>query len=136
MNLYDIAIARKLSGGSGGGGGGDVSLANVTLNATAPQGYTVDWWGIGGAYTPPFGEEDVSRYQQQENHSETTNTFPVILYQGVAYINTLDFFDTVHEVGFNLEEPILSDNVTFDSDYGRYVVTGDCTIGGNLTIFE
>lgn len=31
MNLYDIAIAKKLSGGGGGGGGGDFYTAEATL---------------------------------------------------------------------------------------------------------
>ena len=31
MNLYDIAIARKLSGGGGGGGSSDFTKAEVTI---------------------------------------------------------------------------------------------------------
>ena len=35
MDLYDIAVARKLSGGSGGGGGSsDFSTAEVTITIT------------------------------------------------------------------------------------------------------
>ena len=40
MNLYDIAIARKLSGGGGGGGSSDFSIATVSF--VIPEGNSME----------------------------------------------------------------------------------------------
>lgn len=41
MDLFDIAVAKKLSGGGGGGGGGDsdFSLVQVTIYNNAQNGF-------------------------------------------------------------------------------------------------
>lgn len=128
MNTLEQAVA---SGGAGGGSS-DLFLATVTLEGTAPQGYTVDWWSIHAVSTPQFGGERESRYVMNENYSETSSVFQVIVYEGTAYIDSVSYYDTTNEVGFILTDYVLSDNVTYDSENGRFVITGDCTIGGTL----
>lgn len=136
MNLYDIAIAKNLSGGGGGGGGGDASIATVTFDVTAQQGYEVGWWCITGIYTPPLGDDNDSKYRMNEFASETSNVFPLIMYKGIVYFGTFEFYDPVHDVGLYLENPVLFGGITYDDDTGRYIVTGDCTISGVVTPVE
>ena len=103
MDLYDVAVARKLSSGGGGGGGSsDFSTAEVTIS---------------GAYSHCYGAWALSEYEcsAYSLYSET-GTFPLILYKGKGVIE-LNARGSISTSGaIELDE----DNV--------YLVTGDCTI--------
>ncbi len=101
-DLFDIVIARKLSGG-GGGGSSDFSTATVT----ATYGHTIE--GAFYANFPPEAPiEGATIYQN--SMSDT-----LILYKGASLIS-ID--DPVQSISGNIQ----------DMGGGRYVVTGDCTI--------
>lgn len=71
MNLYDIAIARKLSGG--GGGSSDFSTAEVTITLSGSQPM------IMLPHTTEMGAFEGSFGLVQNN-----GTYSVILYKGLA----------------------------------------------------
>lgn len=102
-DLFDIVVARKLSGG--GGGSSDFSTANLTI--TKAEGKTVVW------KFPTIISDKlvVDNYVQQE----LTETHPVALYKGVLEIYA----------GEGLYS-IISGNVTEDD--GLFTITGDCSL--------
>ena len=104
MNLYDIAIARKLSGG--GGGGGDFSTATMTINGMIG--------GLSGALIAPYDyfETDTSFFTVEEGDSAYT----LILYKGKAVI----YLDAKGAISTSGSIELIED--------GMYFVTGDCTI--------
>lgn len=106
MDLFDIAIARKLSGGGGGGGGGDsdFSTAQVTFSGllTAP---------IYLAVAVEYEEDSMSAVGIDEE-----GTFSVILYKGMAY----GYYEGTGTV-------VGTGGVSVEND-GTIFVTGDGTI--------
>lgn len=135
-DLFDVVVARKLSGGGGGGGSSDFSTAQVTLNPTAPSGYEITWRSLFGISIPPYAENNNENYRMAEMTSETSNQFTILLYQSVGYFEGFDFYDEIHDVGLRIENPTLSENITWDSEIERYIVTGDCTISGLAAVSE
>ena len=117
-DLFDVVVARKLSGGGGGGGSSDFSAAEVTLfmSGTAgiflPEAYDFDppEGGVTNALNIVYSTGD---YQSGETHK-------VVLYKGklVLYRDSQYYADTVSVTG----------NAIYDSIGGRIVVSGDCTI--------
>lgn len=103
MNLYDIAVARKLSGGGGGGGSSDFSTATVTLNIDTECEMTAPIYN--GSYI-------MSKYVFT-NYSEV----PIVL----APQGTLILIDTSGTIS-------VSGNIISAGSDGVYGVTGDCTI--------
>ena len=109
MNLYDIAIARKLSGGGGGGGSSDFSTAEVTITNNSADYVELDLC---------YGYNDVVRgntveagVELDENDSITVDA---ILYKG----------------NFGTIAPMLNIVCTGGATYndGVLKITGDCTI--------
>ena len=99
MDLYDVAVARKLSSGGGGGGGSsDFSTAEVTVN------------GAGFIMAAFINNDNTIGAVSLENE-----TAPIILFKGKANLYTED---TVSEISGDIE----------DAGGGDYIVTGDCTI--------
>lgn len=120
MDLFDIAVARKLSGGSGGGGGGDsdFSTAQVTVTTTL-SAVDLDQCtcciesGELGEGSPSAIGDISSLYGGQD--ASTTKTYNVPLYKGGCIWS------------------ISNTNVSISGDivniFGpMYYITGDCTI--------
>ena len=112
MDLYDIAIAKKLSSG-GGGGSSDFSTAEVTLiNSSERDSY----------YSIAFLSVDSENgcYYEFTRHVETELTLTVPLYKGKA---KLPFsIDLITE-----DEPITTGGVSIDEGYDYIIITGDGT---------
>ena len=107
MDLYDVAVARKLSSGGGGGGGSsDFSTAEVTIGNSSANtiqmylAYCDDEFGV-SAIT------NLSRDDERE--------VIVPLYKGKA------------DCWFDSENVETTGNITDEGD-GYYTITGDCTI--------
>lgn len=102
-DLFDVVVARKLSGG-GGGGSGDFSIANVTFNN--PNGTT-------GYYSPyPFVTDNGISILNHEV-TETTETHSVALYKG-----KVEVYDTMISA--------VSGDASMENNL--VTITGDCTI--------
>lgn len=106
MDLFDLVVAKKLSGG-GGGGSSDFSLAQVTFVNRQSKSISVAC---------------VADSEEPNVHGSAPNPLPgsscqAILYKGVAYVFTspLDIAST-------------SGNIEYDENMNCYVITGDCTI--------
>lgn len=112
MNLYDIAIARKLSGG-GGGGGSDFSTATVTITNTL-SGQIKCRVAIAQEANPPFkphaGTQGVAPVLPGN-----TSSFTAILYQGYCTL----FAENANALSG-------TGNVTIMDTIAE--ITGDCTI--------
>lgn len=101
MDLYDIAVARKLSGGSGGGGGNsDFSTAEVTIIPPVPMP-VVGFWIV----DDEFGDTAIFI---------GTSTHTAILYKGQQVL----YFDDAPSAVSGAAE-IVDTSV---------LVKGDCTI--------
>lgn len=103
MDLYDIAIAKKLSGSGGGGGGGssDFSTANITVTANEPLISL-------GAFI--VNDEMVSLLEM-----DTSGTIQAVLYKGECHAS------------YEGESTIsVSGDITYN-DF-QFVITGDGTI--------
>lgn len=114
MDLYDVAIARKLSGGGGGGGSSDFSTAEVTITTNADILFY-------GAITVlddfAYGDASNTVISVRAGLPETYN---VIMYKGTAIlINSDDAAFTNVSLSGSLE--------LIDDDYA-IKVTGDGTI--------
>lgn len=105
MDLFDIAIAKKLSGGGGGGGGGDSDFSTAQVTVVNPQG------SIRGAFvaTLPFNPPIEVTFD--------TNMFgsTLVLYRGKAFIS---FSEVPASISGGIQ----------DIGGGGYLVTSDCTI--------
>ena len=81
MNLYDIAIARKLSGNGGGGGSSDFSTAEVTIVNNSETAVYIN--------TQFVYEDSGDKYWEQDGYdlsAPATVTLDTILFQGVGYM--------------------------------------------------
>lgn len=113
MDLYDIAIAKKLSG-SGGGGSSDFSTAEVTVQITSAQPGVAIY--IPTVISSPM--EVISNYPYNPANSSTPQTVTVPLYKGSLII--IGIWD--------------SGAVTVDTSgsvqvmESSFLITGDCTI--------
>lgn len=110
-DLFDIVVARKLSGG--GGGSSDFSTATVAVAVSDGN-----FCEIVGAY---FGVFDVSEQEQETTEgvysfNVGTETVNVVLYKGKATL----LVDTEGSLSVNGDAFILPD--------GSVLVTGDCTL--------
>lgn len=117
MDLFDIAVAKKLSGGGGGGGGGDsdFSTATVTIINHSNTPFIMNC-----AVLLDYEDEEESihssNYSTYTDPYDTT-TESVILYKGKALANP-------QTVGY----PIAVTGGIVDDGMGAYIITGDCTI--------
>ena len=121
MNLFELAVARKLSGGSGGGGGSsDLSLATITFHMTNYE----DGFAGNAAKIPIVLDYNGAKYIKVDYpvlESETV-TYDVPASDGGLLVAVDDFIS------------VTGNATTVGSDI---LVTGDCTInyegygGGN-----
>lgn len=110
MDLFDIAIARKLSGGGGGGGSSDFSTAEVTI---------VGDGGLTGIPLPIAVIDNGNIIMGIIITEESPQTFTVPLYKSNAVLNILIGGTSVAET---------SGDVVFDEDTGSLTVSGNCSI--------
>ena len=113
MDLFDIAVARKLSSGGGGGGSSDFSMANVTVTNSTPA---MEWIGV----INPIDEADSHALGVDFEIIQGTNEFQCVLYKGLGWIDMLTF----SQHGLTIT---VSGNATYNGE-GQIDVTGDCTI--------
>lgn len=113
MNLYDIAIARKLSGG-GGGGDSDFSTATVTLICNATNEVVCGLATANEAMPPFVPQAETTSLFTLVNGDEFTYT--AVLYKGNCLFQTLN--DATLSGTGNVQDitPISA------------IITGDCTI--------
>lgn len=109
-DLFDIVVARKLSGG-GGGGSSDFSTAQVTIVNTN----TATARSMSGACALDDGEDTGSTGSTGVS-ADSTKVVPVILYKGVAWVSRGDA--TIVSVSGSAEK--LGSSMV--------MVEGDCTI--------
>lgn len=110
MDLFDVVVAKKLSGGSGGSS--DFSTAQVTVT--------------GEMSLPPKALHPTVATLSEDGDASMGiadwiigETFNVILYKGKAWL--------IDDSG-NLTIPSGETNITYDSSEEAYLITGDCTI--------
>ena len=116
MNLYDIAIARKLSGGGGGGGSSDFTTATVTIaNNTnkiiicyCPSLFEVDEYDTGFPALIANAEQDA--------YSMSSEIFSAPLYKGSCLLR------------FDDEVTATITGSATQMNSMEIIVTGDCTI--------
>lgn len=103
MDLFDVVIARKLSGGGGGGGSSDFTTAYITTDGSS---------GIEGAFVSsiPVFDPPIEATLPASNFGTE-----LILYKGKALIH---LFQTPYSINGNIQD--LGDLM--------YMVTGDCEI--------
>lgn len=114
MDLYDIAIAKKLSGSGGGGGGSsDFSTAEVTLVGK-------DGSVAGDVYLSTALEESPAASVPRVNFiANESHTYNAILYKGSAAAFVAN--PAAHTI-----ESITGDAQELSP--GVIVITGDCSI--------
>ena len=113
MDLYDIAVARKLSSGGGGGGSSDFSTAEVTVinNCEQPVQFMLPM-------TTDEPPEVLTPHWYID--SDTTGLFNAVLYKGTTIFTLygdLQFITDISTTG----------SAVIDPDMG-IIITGDCTI--------
>lgn len=109
MDLYDIAVARKLSSG-GGGGSSDFSTAEVSIQSTSFEMLE----GAVANYNPKTGYSSAGAFYI----GTTSETFNIILYNGKAIIGRDTTGGTVQTSG----------DIEYDSGNNVFTITGDGTI--------
>ena len=117
MDLYDIAIARKLAGGSGGGGGSsDFSTAEVTIANSSGNPFV----GFGCQFDDEYDIAFATIY------SEGNGVISLILYKGSSQIELHNSINK-NVVALSGDVEGLTD-VLQPNTYIGFIVTGDCTI--------
>lgn len=84
-DLFDIAIARKLSGGGGGGGDSDFSTCTVTVSATEGEVNVYLPIAEDEVNMPPFVIPASAYSLIQVNAENDPFDHKVILYKGMAF---------------------------------------------------
>ena len=112
MNLFDIAVARKLSGGGGGGGSSDFSTAEVTVNDVS-EAQPIIW--LCRAFSVNMGGAD---FRISTPTAQGSGTYTAILYYGQAELSVNDPGSYNISTTGNIDE----------MGEGSYLITGDCTI--------
>lgn len=106
-DLFDIVVARKLSGG-GGGGSSDFSTAEVTIILQNFRPTVGMYWGFATIVSDKLMCGEYVQYTATETH-------PVVLYKGACVASIAgDVVTTSGDVVVDVE--------------GLVTVTGDCTI--------
>lgn len=113
MDLFDVILAKKMSGGSGGGGSGssDFSTAQVTIIADSSD--TIDeqiqldnvFWSDEGIISPVIAANVES------------NEYTVVLYRNQVLLNEYGV-DVIKSTSGAIEVV----------EEGQYAITGDCSI--------
>ena len=113
MDLYDVAVARKLSSG-GGGGSSDFSTAEVTFSIAKN---TVD--GMAIPMLLDFGVFESLTVQIIDYNSRVSETLTLPLYKGHLVLG-----------GISSGNVLTTGSVEYMSDTTSitFIITGDCTI--------
>ena len=113
MNMYDVLLAKKLSGG-GGGGSSDFSVVDVTFINTDPNDYYI----VSGL--PHLIGENMTIEPFNVPNSPVTVSVPAykngFYYPGVVFDNIDPTF-----------MPVEAGGVSFDFEVYAFVVSGDGT---------
>lgn len=112
MDLFDIAVARKLSGGGGGGGGGDsdFSTAQVTVTNNQTANLTLHIPNADDLEGTPFSPASLGDIYVESGQTITTTA---ILYKGKSMLSAI---------------PSATVSGNIETVYGQWVISGDCTI--------
>lgn len=111
MDLYDVAVARKLSSGGGGGGGSsDFSTAEVQIQSISSERLV----GAVANYNPRDGYSSAGDFYVDT----TSKTFNIILYKGKAVLYRDTIGGSVQTTG----------DVEYDAGNNKFIITGDGTI--------
>lgn len=111
MDLYDIAIAKKLSGSGGGGGGSsDFSTAKVTIPSNEEP--TQAYYQLIAIIDDEL--QDVAPYKMDDD-----NVIDVVLYKGQFK-------------AYPYEDVVISGDAVYDSDDSSLTITGDCVLRGYM----
>ena len=127
-------VSAKCNGediGSGGGGGSsDLSTAEVTLNLTPPEGVTlIDEYIMSPVIVideNPYTGQSITVTDHKANIPLVNNEARFMTAGGEDSNGDIYAIDTVTE---------MSSNITYDSDLGEYVVTGDGSITATLVLY-
>lgn len=115
MNLFELAVAKKLSGSGGGGGSSDFSVANVTVinHDTSPHAIELPVLLEAGTLNP---KQPAVLFIASVGCEPGETVFKVPLYKGSCVYQSENF-------------PIESTTggVQYEDDYVLYI-TGDGTI--------
>lgn len=106
-------LLQVIEQGGGGGGSSDFSIAHVALTNTAQNGryYSVKCPHILGEYME-YTTEDITTIAPM--------MLDVVLYKGEQYILTFDWDTST--------APVISGDVTYDSEGEAFIITGDGSI--------
>lgn len=124
MNLYDIAIARKLSGG--GGGSSDFSTATIVLDTTNQTSKTITL--MGGADLFLVWTENVI-FACDMIATDEHNQITVPLMNGQCFIGRFIALTTDQSM-MSLFDVTTEGGIEYSMDENAYIVTGDGTIHG------
>lgn len=122
-DLFDIALARKLSGG-GGGGSSDFSTAEVTL--INKEGYS----GF-GLYDPGYGEFPYGYRCFYIKNGQIVTGGPMIHTDPETF--TLYYIGDSLELSPDTAYESSTGAVTWNPDTYTLTITGDCTITGYIS---
>ncbi len=113
MDLFDIAVAKKLSGSGGGGGGGDLSTAEVTFDISTGNGVIIE----GAVIVTEEGHEFIT-YGEYVVYNDTK--VKCIMLNNAGFIDVLPT---------GISDVTVTGDATVYHDGDYYVeVAGDCTI--------
>ena len=120
MDLYDVAIARKLSGG--GGGGSDFSKAEVTIIPleSAGSGFSL--------YDPEYEEAPWGYHCCHVDNGHFFAGSPNEVFEPTTF--------TIYWVGDSLTLQVSTKyvsstgDVVYNSDDNTVTITGDCSVTG------
>lgn len=120
----EVLLTEYVNNGGGGGGSSDFSIAHVTLINTAQDDrfYTVQ--------CPVIREDyDYMEFGSYNVQSTEPLVLDVVLYKGEQYMGAWDWDDSI--------APVITGNITYDSEYGGFIITGDGSISlvGKARIF-
>ena len=129
MDLFDIAVARKLSGG-GGGGGSSYETYHVVINSVAMD----DW--ISANYNAVAAEYPLNeRYTSFVAHNGNFYASWTYDLNGGLHDEEIEFavFDdaypcTIYPPYLEQHTVTTTGAIEYDSEQGCWNITGDCTI--------
>ena len=109
----EVLLTEYVNNGGGGGGSSDFSIAHVTLINTSQDGnyYTIRCPRIQGD-DMEIGVEDIN--------TEEPSVSDVVLYKGEQYMQAWDWDDSI--------APVITGDITYDSEEGVFIITGDGSI--------
>lgn len=130
-SIDGVVTQARLNGVPVGGGGGNFTTAEITLNLTPPEG--VDITALFAHDAEIVFPSEYATYKASNIYADENNKLTVLLYNGTAYIGGFSGNDE-YGSSYNLdpETASFSGNAGYDSDIGRFIVTGSCTITGTL----